>query len=156
MARKYFGTERVLGRRLTLVLDGVARDYRVTGVLRDVPPNSHLALDFLVRLSPEVVPQKVEMLNRWGSSMLYTYVRLRGPQDARAIEAALPAFVDRRVTEGVPTPAGQYLHFHLKPLTGLHFSDAKTQGAFKPGADPLFVTALGVMGLVTLLIAVVN
>jgi len=156
MARKYFGTERALGRRLTLVLDGVARDYRVTAVLRDVPPNSHLGLDFLIRLSPEVVPQKVESLNRWGSSLLYTYVRLRGPQDAQSIEAALPAFVDRRVTDGVPQPVSQFFHFHLKPLTSLHFSDAKVQNAFRPGADPLFVTALGVMGVVTLLIAVVN
>jgi putative ABC transport system permease protein len=156
MARKYFGTERVLGRRLTLVLDGVVRDYRVTGVMRDVPPNSNLALDFLVRFSPEVLPQMTEMLNRWGSSVLYTFVRLGSPQEAVAMDAALPAFVERRLTEGVPKPASHYMRYHLKPLTALHFADAKNQGAFKPGADPLFVTALGVMGLVTLLIAVVN
>lgn len=156
MARKYFGTDQALGRRLTLVLDGVVRDYRVTGVLRDLPADSHLVLDILIRYDEAVLPQHAELLNRWGSSFLNTYVRLRSPQDAAAIEAAFPAFIDRRAVDAGPKPQSAHLAFQLLPLTSLHFADAKTSDAFKPGADPLFVGALGVMGLVTLLIAVVN
>jgi putative ABC transport system permease protein len=156
MARKYFGTDRALGRRLTLVLDGLVRDYRVTGVMRDLPPNTHLAIDFVVRFSPEVLPQHAEWLDRWGSSILITYIRVRSPQDAQAIQGGMRRFVERRVTKDVPTPATAYLAYKLRPVPALHFADAKTQEAFKPGADPLFVGALGVMGLVTLLIAVVN
>lgn len=156
MARKYFGAENALGRSLTLVMDGAARNYRVTGVMRDLPPNSHLVLDFVVRYSADVLPSMAPLLNRWGSSMMYTYIRTASPADAQAIQAALPAFVDRHVRDDMPAPASRFMTLKLKPLTGLHFADAKTQGAFKPGADPLFVGALGLMGIVTLLIAMVN
>jgi putative ABC transport system permease protein len=48
------------------------------------------------------------------------------------------------------------MNFRLVPLSTMHFADAKNIEAQKPGADPLFVAALGIMGVVTLLIAVVN
>jgi putative ABC transport system permease protein len=158
MARKYFGTEHAVGRRLTFVIDGAARDYRVTGVMQDVPANSHLVLDFVVRYSVDLLPAQAPLLQRWGSSMMYTYIRAK-PADAQAIQAGFPAFVDRHAGEDMPFLAGKAsdaMQFRLLPLTSLHFADAKTQGAFKPGADPLFVGALGIMGVVTLLIALVN
>ena len=154
-ARKYFGTERAMGRELTLVIGGVARNYRVTGVLKDLPPNTHLKLGLIVRLAPEAAPH-AKQLSQWSSSMLFTYIRLGSPADAAALQAAMPGFVNRRVTGEVPTPAGQYLGFRLRPLTTLNFADAHTSDAFRTGADPLFVGALGAMGVAALLIAVVN
>ena len=154
MAKKYFGTDQALGRRLTLVIDGQPRDYRVTAVLKDLPANTHLALGFLVRLAPEVIPKSSFVFTRWGSATLYTYVRVRSQADAQAISAGLDAFVDRR--SGDDVPARHFIRYRLVPLTGIHFADSKTGDAFKPGADPLFVGSLGLMGVVTLLIAVVN
>ncbi|THD80730.1 MAG: ABC transporter permease [Phenylobacterium sp.] len=158
MARKYFGTEQALGRALTVVVDGRARDYRITGVLKDLPSDSSLSLDLIARLSPEVFSKVVQgQLTDWGSAMLHTFVRLRSPADAAAIQAALPAFVDRRVSHGlIAGPASRVFDFTLVPLTAVHFRDAKTDQAMRPGADPLFVGALGAMGVVTLLIAIVN
>lgn len=156
MARKYFGADQALGRMLTIIVDGVARDYRVTAVLKDLPPNTHLDLGLIVRFDPAVLSKEKDMLDSWGSNFLFTYVRLRSQADAQAIQAAMPAFVDRRVTGDVRLPASRWVHFDLVPLTDIHFKDANTRDSFKPGADPLFVTALGIMGLATLLIAIVN
>jgi putative ABC transport system permease protein len=157
MARKYFGTERAIGRALTVVMDGQPRTYRVTGVLKDVPPNSHLKLGMIGRFSPDLAPGKREMMGRWGSSFLYTYLRLRAPGDIATLQAAMPAFIDRHAhdADGGSYTRKQY-HYRLVPLTDIHFADSKTGAAFKAGADPLFVVALGVMGVVTLLIAIVN
>jgi putative ABC transport system permease protein len=141
---------------MTIVFDGAARSYRVTGVLRDLPANTHLKLGFLVRLSPEVVPNHADQLTHWSSSEAYTYLRLRSPDDAPAIQAGMPAFIARRVTSDIPDEQRRSLGYRLVPLTALHFHDASTDQAFKPGVDPLFVTALGVMGVMTLLVAIVN
>ncbi len=70
-ARKYFGTDRAMGRDLTLVIGGLARNYRVTGVLKDLPPNTHLKLGLVIRLSPDIDPQRGQRLKEWSSSMLY-------------------------------------------------------------------------------------
>jgi putative ABC transport system permease protein len=155
MARKYFGTEAALGRTLTIDFGGQPRVYRVTGVLADLPANTHLQLDFIVPFSIDISNER-DLLTRWGSSMLYTYVRLKDPADIETLRLGLPAFTKRRAHDST----GDYTHGEMQflpiPLTDVHFSDARVGAAFKPGADPLFVGALGVMGLVTLLIAIVN
>ncbi|THD61348.1 FtsX-like permease family protein [Phenylobacterium sp.] len=154
MARKYFGTERALGRRLTIVIDGQPRDYRVSGVMRDLPADSNLVLEVVVRLGPEVTASIQDYMKSWSSSMMETYVRLGSPADAAGIDAGFPAFVDRETD--IMKPAHAHLNYQLIPLAQVHFVDANQTTAMKPGVDGLFVAALGVMGVVALLIAVVN
>ena len=48
-AIRRFGTLDAIGRTLTLVIAGQPTDYRVTGVVQDVPRNSHLALSIVAR-----------------------------------------------------------------------------------------------------------
>jgi putative ABC transport system permease protein len=156
MARKYFGTENAVGRTLTVVFSGQPRTYRVTGVLKDLPANTHLALGMVARYDLSVSPSQQELLTRWGSSMLYTYVRLRDRADIATLQSQMPAFVDRRAHDGDEAYSRDVLGYRLVPLADIHFRDSKTGAAFKPGADPLFVNALGIMGAVTLLVAIVN
>ena len=47
-AHKYFGDEEPLGRILNIDYNRRLTDFRVTGVLRNIPHNSHLQLDFLI------------------------------------------------------------------------------------------------------------
>lgn len=156
-ARKYFGTDQALGRTLTLVIEGQPRDYRVTGVFKDLPPDSSLDLKMMARFNPEIFAKhRQDQFTDWGSSFVFTFVRLRSAADAAAIDSGFPAFVARHTSawfKGRPT---DMMNFHLVPLTAIHFKDAKTDQGMKPGADALFVGALGAMGVVTLLIALVN
>ena len=50
MARKYFGSEDPLGKRLT-ALDETLENCEITGVFKDYPANSHLILNHLVSYS---------------------------------------------------------------------------------------------------------
>jgi len=156
MAKKYFGTENAVGRTLTIVLDGQTRTYRVSAVAKDLPPNTHLKLDFIARYSEELLPSIKEWLHRWGSSLFYTYVRVRSPADVSTLNTAMPNFVTRHAHDDDGKYSAKEMGFRFVPVADLHFSDNKTGEAFKAGADPLFVGALGVMGLVTLLVAIVN
>jgi putative ABC transport system permease protein len=156
MARKYFGTDQALGRPLTLVIEDTARDYRVSGVLKDLPANTHLKLDIIGRYDPALLRSEKDFLASWGINFALTYVRLRSPADAASIQQGLPAFVERHVGNAFPKPTSKYLKYELVPLEAIHFDEAKNGAAFRPGTDPLFVTALGIMGLATLLIAIIN
>jgi putative ABC transport system permease protein len=51
-AQRYFGDENALGKTLTLVMRGQSIDHRVTAVFEDLPRNSHLRLNMLVRIDP--------------------------------------------------------------------------------------------------------
>jgi len=155
-ARKYFGTDQALGRQLSIVIDGQPRNYRVTGVTRNLPAASNLQLDVVIRFGPEAMGLQTPRIDSWNSTYLYTFVRIPNPADAAAINRDFPAFVDRVVTDGGPRPQHKFRNFSLVPLARMHFADANNTEAQKPGVDPLFVAALGIMGVVTLLIAVVN
>ena len=72
-ANKYFGNENPIGQ--TLNLDGT-RDFRVTGVIEDPPPNSHIHFDFLMPVS--VFTEYGFRLDKWeGLGSMYTYVYLQ-------------------------------------------------------------------------------
>ena len=48
-AIRRFGTDQVLGRTLSTVSKGVTRDYKIVGVFKDIPKNSHMKLNAILR-----------------------------------------------------------------------------------------------------------
>jgi len=152
-AKQYFGAANPIGQRLTLSFLGEARSYRVTGVLKNLPRNTELQFDFLVPLTPHMVDGQTMPDGRsrwwfWGSGQVYTYLRLGRPEQAAALDADLDNFVDRHAGQDLtPPPAHKVQTLRLTPLTGLHLMDPKDAGV---------VAAIGVVGLLTLLLAGVN
>lgn len=149
-ARAYFGNRDPIGQTLVLSMDKV-RTYRVAAVFRDLPKNTDLKLSVLVPLTREM---GTENWFQWGSTNLQTFLRFDTPAAARAFEGKLTAFVDRRGKEladvGEKPSAVQQLG--LLPLADLHLAP---QGQDSGSARTTIVT-LGLVGVLTLLIAVVN
>jgi putative ABC transport system permease protein len=150
MAKKYFGTTRAVGQRITLTTDGAQRDYRVSAVLKDLPDNTHLKIGFLARLDRSVTPDMAEFLEEWNATNYLTYVRLTDAGAADAINGSLKDFMHRRGTS-----VEDWVQLKLDPLSELHFNSHPI-GSFKPGIDRRFVTMLQVIAVLTLLLAVIN
>lgn len=70
MALKYFGKTDVLGQYL---VKNQEESLTITGVLQDVPENSHLEFDFLISYYTEKDPNYYE---NWGWTDFYTYVQV--------------------------------------------------------------------------------
>jgi putative ABC transport system permease protein len=100
MAQKYFGSEAPLGK--VLRYDNRA-DYKVTGVLKNLPSNSHLRLDMLVSLNTRPESQSP----RWISNSYHTYVLLREGNSAAALEARFPSLVRKYVAPQIEAALGQ-------------------------------------------------
>lgn len=149
-ARAYFGNRDPIGQTLVLSMDKV-RTYRVAAVFRDLPKNTDLKLSVLVPLTREM---GTENWYHWGSTNLQTYLRFDTPAAARAFEGKLTAFVDRRGKElaDVGEKPSSVQQLSLLPLADLHL---EPQGNDSSSAKTTVVT-LGLVGVLTLLIAVVN
>jgi len=156
IARKYFGTTAVLGRSLTLFYQGKPGLHRITGVLKDIPLNSHLKLAIVAPLTPAVENDPHVGMDRWGVPICFTYVRFAGPAEARAVAADLPRFVLRRADPGSSYHLERIVHLSLVPLRDLHFADARLHGPMNTGVDVRLVYAAGLVGALTLAIAVLN
>ena len=149
-ARKYFGSASPLGRSLTLSVEGVTHAYHIVGVLKDLPANTDLKIEMLARLVPAWfnTPDQPYFYH-WGSSLLETYLKIADPAQARALDADFDAFVDRYGAKdmGRSPPPHTQIHLRLAPLKSLHLIEP---------ADATTVVTLGIVGLLTLLIAALN
>lgn len=112
-AEKYFGSESPLGK---ILIGENSVDLQVTGVIEDIPRNSHFRFDMLlsyVTLEQLVPPEYME---RWNFNNYATYLLLSSDADPDALKSQFPGFIDRRFQAG----ASDHHQLHLQPLTSIH------------------------------------
>jgi putative ABC transport system permease protein len=154
-ARKQFGTIDVLGEVLTERLnDGGTYDYKVTGVIKDPPKNSHMKLATIARRSPPP-----EEARSWGAMSQAHYVKLRPGADVDAINAALPAWEKRVIPtqtfEGRTRSRADVMDLKLVPVTEVHLGEAQ-KGAMTPGNDRRTISTFAVVAVLILVMACIN
>jgi len=89
-ARKYFGDEDALGKTINYNNQG---DLMITGVIEDVPHNSHFQIDMLGSFSTlEYFIGLERMMQNWGSNNYSTYLLLPEGYDPAALEAQFPDY----------------------------------------------------------------
>lgn len=97
LARKYFGNENPLGK----VLRYQDRyDLKVSGVMRDVPKNSHFGANMLLSFATEVATSTDQRrFTTWGNNSYYAYILVRPGFDPAAFNEKLKALVKKYHTE---------------------------------------------------------
>ena len=150
-ARKYFGDEDAVGRVLRL---NETDDYAVTGVVEDVPRNSHFSFDFLCSMET-LNARNPGSLDSWMSNFgNYSYVLLEEGADHEALVAKLPALVEEHAAEDLKA-SGAALEFFLQPLTSIHLH-SNLRHELAANSDISYVYTFGFVALAILLIACFN
>ncbi|MFT3935012.1 MAG: ABC transporter permease [Chitinophagaceae bacterium] len=91
-AKKYFGKTDPVGQ--TLLLTGDATPSKVTGIIEDMPENSQIKADMLVSMSTRTLKRSLD--SQWGNYGNRTYILLKPQTSAKALQAKLPAFLEKR------------------------------------------------------------
>ena len=159
-ARKLYGTDDVLGRTLSVISRGVTRDFRISGVLRDLPRNSHLKISAIGRVDfPTYFADNPGILSCWGCHSGWVWVKLRPGADAAAIQAAFPAWEKRNVPDEnageARFNAGDLQDWHLVNARDIHLGEGQL-GQMTPGNDRRTIVTFAVIALLILAMAVVN
>ena len=149
VAKRYFGTKEAVGHSLTMMLDSEPRAVRIAGVFADLPANSELDFTILSRMPDHI---DLPWWRNWGSTSVQTFLRFSSEEEARRFEAATDAFVDQRAVNSYGENASESIGINLLPITDWHLTP---QGR-EPDSRRQTVATLGVVGLLTLLIAIVN
>jgi len=142
-ARKYFGTEDPVGKVLSL--DG-RYDIQVTGVLKDLPSNSHLRFSILMPV--KFLEDLGRNLDDWGHFFIHTYIQIH-PESA-PIE---PSKINEIYEKGIGEQSN--ILFELLPVEDIHLRSA---GIWGYGADGNIrnVYLFSIIAAFVLLIACVN
>lgn len=149
-ARRFFGTTDPVGQTMRIAVDMPAT-YRVAGIFEDLPANSDLRFSILMAI-PRTPPPAQWMWYKWGTASVETYLRFGTPARARAFERLLPAFVKRHAGRDLGPDPTAVISLPLLPIAAAHLQPAGPESA---GAR-LTVATLGIVGVLTLLIAIVN
>ncbi len=136
MAEKYFGAENPLGREMMLE-NQIALN--VTGVLRDIPQNSHLRFDFL--MSYELLVN-LGGPTHWGGHSYSTYLLLEPEASMQNINTTL--------IEWTPAHTSEPVMYYLQPVVDIHLHDLDGGGFIT------YVYIFSAIALFVLLVACIN
>ena len=148
-ARKYFGNTDAVGKALIMNGDNL----KVTGVIKDVPANSHISFDMLISM---VTAQKKDsgydwLFTNWYSNNFYTYLLLPENYHANELVKQFDAFADRHKANTANTKH----HYNLEKLTNIYLhSDRENQAGKTGNLTSLYV--FSAIALFVLLIACIN
>ncbi|MES2063898.1 MAG: ABC transporter permease [Bacteroidota bacterium] len=158
MAKKYFKNANAIGEIMTFNNNW---NLKVTGVIRDVPKQSHFSYDFFISMS--TVPDSRS--NEWLRSDYNTYVLLKDKSYANQLNAAFPAFLQKFSGSQMQSELnmsydqfeknGSYFRLNLIALDDIHLKSNRS-GELGPNGTTQYVYIFSAIALFILLIACVN
>jgi len=159
-AIKRFGTDQVVGRTLTTISKGVTRDFKITGVLKDIPKNSSLKVNGILRMDfNSLFTSEPNFLKCWGCQSGWVFLKLRPGTDVKQLEAQMPAWEKRNIPDEpngtVHYNAGDDQDWHFVNLQDVHLGKAQG-GSMTPGNDRRSITTFAIIAVLILAMAVVN
>jgi putative ABC transport system permease protein len=128
IAKKYFGTEKALGKLMRVGAGEEERTYEVTGIVKDLPENSYIQFDML--LSMESFPTVERMRWSWVWTQLETYVRLAENTNVANTRLKMAGIPRKHAEETLQRAmhmsyddyikSGKKWELFLQPLTNIH------------------------------------
>jgi putative ABC transport system permease protein len=159
IAKKYFGNSDPIGQILSI--ENITAPCTVTGIINDIPSNSHFRMEIFVAMAglPEA------QLPTWMSSNFFTYIVLKEGQNYQQLAAKLPLTIDKYLAPQMPEAMGMTLQefrnqgnslgLSLQPLTDIHFG-AGFEYEMEPTGNIQYVYMFSAIALFVLLIACIN
>lgn len=150
MAEKYFSTLDVLGRTLKIEEQ---LDFKVTGVIDDLPPNTDFPLTVLLSYSTYYKIQENEMKNDWRSVASTNQCFMTLPDGVHSSE--IEEQIDRIYAAHVPAEVVNGQQFKLQPLKEIH-RDGRFGNFNMRTVSKTTLWTLALAGIVLLIIACIN
>ncbi|MFC2088084.1 ABC transporter permease [Calditrichota bacterium] len=145
MAKKYFGNENPLGK----VINYEKKDFKITGVIEEIPANSHFNIDFLISMETGKDIYSQLYLENLGSMILYTYVLLPENYTAEKFEKLLPKFREEHWS------SFSRMEFFIQPLKDIHLH-SQIQYEIGINGDIQYIYIFSLIAILIMLIACIN
>jgi len=145
IAARYFGNTDPVGKTLT----SGTNTYEVTGVIEDVPRNSHFRFDALA--SRNNLPKQI---GSWGNFGVFTYLLFPENFDIKPFEEKLSGMYDTYM-KSLFGPLNIKIKYILEPITRIHLYSTKA-GEPEPTGSITYVYIFAIVAIFLILIAAMN
>ena len=156
-AIKYLGTEDAIGKFLTVDWSGTLADFQITGILEEIPHNSHVQFDVLASISS----YPPEQLNTWFNNFLYTHVLVKEGTDIEALQDKFSGFLTKYMAADLVKIIGPEIDvndvFQLKlvSLLDIHLHPAQ-EFEIEPQGSMTSIYIFSAIAVLILIIACIN
>ncbi len=144
-AARYFGKSDPIGKTLT---EG-ANTYEVTGVIEDVPSNSHFRFDAITARNN--LPKQI---GSWGNFGVFTYLLLPQNLDVKAFETKIQGMYDAYMKQ-IFGPINIKIEYILEPIKRIHLYSTNANEP-EPTGSITYVYIFGIVAIFLILIAAMN
>jgi putative ABC transport system permease protein len=158
-AKRIFGNENPIDKPIKVGSDSIR--YIVSGVMGDVPPNSHFEANVLTSFMTN--PRSNDP--QWMNNSFSTYFLIKPNSSYKSVDAKYPDLLLKYVGPEIQKYTGISLsdfiakgnkyRFYLQNLTDIHL-DTSVQQQFKAPADPKYLMIFGSIAILIVLIAAIN
>jgi putative ABC transport system permease protein len=150
LAEKYFGRNvPALGKTMKTVYDL----YKITGVIRDVPRNSHLRFDMLISMST-ILKGPQDGGDNWGNFNNFTYVLLKPGVQPQAFDKKLLPMYDKYMAP-IFAKYNVKIHYGVQPITEIHLH-SELDGEPEEVGKMSYIWIFSAVAFFMLLIACIN
>lgn len=147
LAVKYFGNEHALGK----TLQAGSELYQVTGVIDNVPKNSHFTFDGLISITSL---NEQARTGNWGNFGVFTYLYAPTIQDPKTLESKLSAIYDEYCAP-IFKQYGINFTYKLQRITDIHLH-SRYEGESNANGDIKYVYIFSAVAIFMLIIASIN
>jgi putative ABC transport system permease protein len=148
LAKKYFGNADPMGQMMKW---DNAMDVQVTGILGEIPHDSHIRFEGLVSMGTILQFWKNIERNNWVWNPCWTYVRLKDGISRAEVERVFPDFIRKYYPDFLKDQIGH----ELQPLTDIHLT-SKLDFEMHRNGDAGSVNILWAIGFIIIVLASVN
>jgi len=124
--------------------------YRITGVIQDVPRNSHFRFDGLS--SRKTLPS--DFVGSWGNFGEFTYLLFPENFDVKAFEVKIQEMYKKYMAQ-IFEPLGISIEYKLEPITKIHLTSTNA-GEPEPTGSITYVYIFSIVAFFLILIAAMN
>lgn len=146
-AKAYFGDINPVGQSI-MVLSGFHKNFKVTGVIQDIPENTHYKFNILISII--TFQERVER-DAWRSFNYYTYLKLAPNTDIDELRAKMP----RMYEISGENESDTNLEFNLQAVEDIHLYSDYTYEPETHGSATT-VVFLNIISILIIIIAWVN
>jgi putative ABC transport system permease protein len=147
-ARRYFGDAPAIGKSLRMEEQIV---FEVTGIMKDIPEQSHFKIDMLGSLSTFRVLGGGQMPQTWIWNPCWTYIQLHENITQKQLEAQLPDFHNRQYADF----KDQKITLYMQALTDIHLQSHHDY-EMHPNGKLSYIRILSLIGVFVLILACIN
>lgn len=155
VSEKLFGNRDPVGRVITIEDEYGKADLRVTGVVDESLGKTHINGNLFLTMRSGGIGDYVLRNTMWaGNNFASSYVKLRPGASAAALEAKLPAFLNKYGADQLKT-LGMTKQLHLQPVTAIHTTPGYENELSRTVSASFLYLLLLIAGLIQL-IACIN